>query len=414
MPADTTSRRSIPYVLWGFGLLAALLVVVSIRYLTRERVMVRTARATFQDLVKASSANGKVQPIEDFQAHAQTSGVVERVYVTVGEKVQAGQLLLKMDDADAAARVASSQSALRAAELAAGDIQHGGTQDERNTFASDLTRAQLQQRQDATALASLQKLQKTGAASASEVASAEERLRLDEASLHSVQQHSTQRYGDADRAGARAHLDDARAALAAAQSSLASVNIRTPLAGTVYSIPVSQYDYIPAGDDLIYVSDLNRIQVLAYFDEPEIGNLAVGQQVKIVWDAKPGKAWHGHITVAPTSIITYGTRNVGECYITVDDARGDLLPNSNVTVTVTTAQHPHVLSVPHEALHNDGGQDYVYRIVDSKLKRTPVTVGFVTLTRVEIVSGLKENDLVALSPTTNRELSDGLEVTPVP
>src|SRR5258707_2963396 len=46
--------------------------------------------------------------------------------------------------------------------------------------------------------------------------------------------------------------------------------------------------------------------------------------------------------------------------ISVDDARGELLPNTNVIVTVTTAQRFNALSIPREALHTDGG-DFVDR-----------------------------------------------------
>jgi len=159
------------------------------------------------------------------------------------------------------------------------------------------------------------------------------------------------------------------------------------------------------------VADLNLIQVRAYFDEPEIGKLVNGQKVRIVWDAKPDLAWHGHIVQVPTTVVSYGTRNVGECLIAVDDARGDLLPNTNVTVTVTLAQQKDVLSIPREALHTDGPLNFVYRVVNHKLVRTPVQLGaVVNLTRVEIASGLTEKDVVALSATNNRDLTNGLAV----
>jgi HlyD family secretion protein len=416
MPSNPEKRRTIPIILWASGLVALILVVVAVHYLTRERVEVRTAKVSYQDLIKTSSTNGNVEPIDDFQPHAQVAGVVEEVYVNVGDKVKPGQLLLKMDDADAKARLASAQSNLEAAQLALSDITHGGTQDERNTYAANLSSARLQRQQDAASLAALQQLQQKGAASAAEIAAAQQRLEVDDSSLHSIEQHSTQRYGDADRAGAQARVGDAQAALAAAQSSYASVNIKSPLAGTVYAIPIYQYDYVAAGVDLIYVADLNRIQVLAYFDEPEVGNLANGQPVKITWDAKQDRAWHGHISVAPTSIISYNTRNVGECIITVDDAHGDLQPNANVIVYVTTAQHSHALSVPREALHTDDANDYyVYRIIKDKLVRTSVQVtgGIVNNTRAEITGGLAEGDVVATTPTTPRDLTNGLEVIPV-
>jgi len=116
----------------------------------------------------------------------------------------------------------------------------------------------------------------------------------------------------------------------------------------------------------------------------------------------------------PTTIVNYGTRNVGECIITVDDANGDLAPNSDVTVTVTTQQHPHVLSIPREALHTEGVKNFVYKVVRDKLVQTTVGVSVVNLTRVEITSGLSESDLVATSAISNRELENGLEIIPIP
>jgi HlyD family secretion protein len=403
------------FVIWGAALIVILLALYAIRSLTRERVSVRAAQGSYQNLIKSSSTTGKVELQDDFQAHAPVAGQVQEIYVDVGDKVKAGQLLLKMDDADALARLASANSALRAAELSASDIEHGGTQDERNTYASDQSRARLQRQQDAASLTALEQLQQKGAASPAEIDAARARLQVDDNTLHSIAQHSTERYGEADRARAQAQLADARAAVAAAQRAYASADIRTPISGTVYYLPVARYDYVSIdNNDLVYVADLTHLRITAYFDEPEIGNLADGQPVTITWDAKPGETWHGHITQAPTTIISYGTRNVGECFIDVDDADGVLQPNANVIVTVTTAQHQHVLSVPREALHFDGTQPYVFRILHKKLFRTNVQTGIINLNQVEITSGLAEGDVVALNATTNRDLSDGLEVTPVP
>jgi len=406
----TEPRRLNPVLLWGIFLAAIVLVVVSVRAFTRDVVEVRVAAVNHQNLLSTVPTNGKVEPIEKFQAAAPSAGVIAKIYVEVGQKVKSGQLLIKMSDSDAVARLASTTSALRAAEASRHDIQQGGSQEERIGLANDLSRAELQQQQAAKDLAALKQLQQKGAASPSEVAAAEQRLQATQNAVHNVQQRSTQRYSTADLTRSEAQLNDASAAVMAARSGYAGANIRSPLAGTVYSIPVSAYDFVPAGENLLDVADLNRIQVRAYFDEPEIGKLAVGQAVKIVWDAKPDRAWHGHISRTPTTVITYGTRNVGECIITVDDANGDLLPNTNVIVTVTTSQRFNVLSVPREALHTEGASEFVYRVIGGKLVRTPVQIGILNLTRVEIASGLSEKDTVALSATSNRDLSNGLAV----
>ncbi len=405
----TETRRLTPLTLWAILLTVIVLAYIIYRSTTRDLIEVRASTVDHQNMVSAISTNGKVEPIGEFQAYAPAAGVVAKVYVQVLQKVRAGDLLIKMDDSDAVAKLASATAILRTAEATLQDMKQGGSQEERITLSGDLSRAQLQQQQAQKDIAALQQLQQTGAASASEVAAAQERLQVANTSLQNIQNRTTQRYSPSDRARVEAQVADARAALLAAHSTYNSYNIRTPQAGTVYSIPASTYDFVPAGENLVDVADLNKIQVHAYFDEPEIGKLGVGQAVKITWDAKPTQTWHGHITVAPTTVVTYGTRNVGECLITVDDARGDLLPNTNVVVTVTVAQRFNTLTIPREALHSDSG-DFVYRIVNNKLVRTPVQVGLLNLVRAEITGGLSEKDIVARNATNNRELTNGLPV----
>lgn len=409
----TVERRLNPAITWGGLLIVVLLVVLVIRSFTREVVSVRVAPVTYQNLLSTVSTNGKVEPIEEFQAHAPAPGVVEKIYVGVGEKVTPGQLLIKMNDSEAISRLATANAALKSAEAQEADLLHGGTQEERLSMANDLSRARLQQEQATKDLATLEALQQKGAASPSEVAAARARLDSANDTLSGLQKRSSDRYSSSDRSRAAAQVAEAKAAMASARNGYADANIRAPFAGTVYSIPVNEYDFVPAGEDLLDLADLNRIQIRAYFDEPEIGKLAKGQSVKIVWDAKPGLSWNGHITQAPTTVITYNTRNVGECIITVDDARGDLLPNTNVTVTVTTSRRFNVLSIPREALHTQGANNYVYRVINHHLVWTAVQVGLVNLSRVEIVGGLTDKDVVALNATSNRDLANGIEVKTV-
>jgi HlyD family secretion protein len=406
----TETRRLNPVLLWVIFLAVLALAILAAYYFNSNQVEIKAASVTRQPLSRTVSTTGRVEPIDYFPAYAPAPGVVTKIYVDVLQKVKAGDLLIKVDDSDAVAHLASANATLQTAEANLHDLTQGGTQDERNSLSGDLNRAQLQQQQATNDLAALKQLQEKGAASVSEVSAAQQRLQTADSTVKSLQMRSTQRYSGSDHNRAEAQVADARAAVASAQNSYAKANIRSPISGTVYSIPVAVYDFVKEGDSLMDVADLNHVQIRAYFDEPDIGKLAAGQSVTVKWEAKEGLTWHGHIKLPPTTVITSGTRNVGECLITVDDAKGDLLPNTNVVVTVTTAHHLDVLSVPREALHTDGG-DYVYRIVSNKLVHTPVQIGILDQTRVEIVSGLSEKDTVALSATTaNRELSNGLAV----
>ena len=409
--ASTTRKRTL-----FIALVVAILCVVAYVYYrgSRSDVTVRTARLERTNLFIPVPTNGKVEPESDFQPHAPTAGVVEKIFVKLGENVRSGQELLRMDASEAQSRISTAQATLQANQAALLNLQRGGTQDELLSERSDLTAAQTQLTQATASYTSLQTLAAKGAASANEVAAARQRELDAQARVAQLETRGKQRYGAQDLSTGQAQVAQARAALAAARSDYTGVDIRAPFAGTVYSLPVAQYDFVQTGEALINVANLSRLRVRAYFDEPDIGKLANGQPVEIKWDARPNQTWHGHISQMPTTVITYGTRNVGECLIAVDDARGNLLPNTNVTVTVTTSQRFNVLSLPREALRNEGGVNFVYRIMNGRLVRTPVTVGVANLTRFEVLSGLQQGDVVALGATTSVDLTDDLRVEPQP
>lgn len=412
--AIASARRSSRWV-WLVSAVALIFIFYAVRMLTRGKLPVRAAEANVGNLTTTEATNGKVEPQINFEAHAPFAGLIHQLYVHEGQKVPAGKLLVAMDDSEAKARLAAALAAVRGAQAAYQAAQRGGTAEERLTLSGDLHNATTARDQAQHDLDALRKLQDTGAASASEVNAAEQRLAADNSSIQSLQQRQTGRYDSADLAHAQANLQDAQAAYAAAEDAMRQAIVHAPFAGTVYSLPVSRSEYVQQGDRLLSLADLKKLQVRAYFDEPEIGALEVGQPATIVWDAHPKQTWHGHIARIPSTIITYGnTRNVGEVLIVLDDADGDLLPDTNVRVTVTVANESNVLKVPRDALHIENGSSYVYRIEDGTLHRTPVTVGRLNLTDVQIVSGLKAGDLVALGTTNAQPLGDGEPVNVMP
>lgn len=384
-----------------------------VRMETRSKVPIRTAVVVRGELKSSIPTNGKVEPQVNFEAHAPFPGLIKALYVHEGEKVSQGTLLLSMNDTDARARLATALSALKSAQDSYNATLQGGTQEERLSLDSEMSKAQIDRDQAQHDLGALQKLQSTGAASASEVATAQERLDTDNASLAALNQKKTHRYDADDLSREKAALVDAQTGYAAAQAVVDAANVRAPFAGTVYLIPVSKTEYVQQGELLVQMANLSKMQVRAYFDEPEIGKLRVGQPLTIQWDAQPGKIWHGHILRIPSTIIAYTTRNVGEVLVTIDDADNDLLPNTNVRVIVTTADQPNALNIPREALHTENGQPYVYRVKGDTLQRTAVTIGNLNVTQVGIVSGLKEGDVVALGSTNGQPIGDGVPIVEV-
>lgn len=377
---------------------------------TRSRLPIRVAQVQRGDIVRTSSTNGIVEPQANFEATAPYAGVVKAVYVHEGDKVPKGKLLVAMDDTEARTRLAAAVAGLSAAQANYDALTKGGTQQERYTLAGDIARTQSDRDQAESQLATLKRLAGQGAASANEVAAAQQRLDQANASLALLSQRRKAPYAAPDLEHAKAALADAQASYEAAQRTLSETSVRAPFDGTVYSLPVSATQYVQQGDHLLEMADLTRLQVRAYFDEPEIGQLAVGLPIKIVWDALPGRSWQGHILRLPSTVITYTTRHVGAAIVTVDNADGTLLPNTNVTVTVTTSSTPNILYIPREGLHSSDGEDFVYRLEGEKLRRVRVKVGVNNLTEIQITDGLREGETIALGTTNGQPIIDGVPV----
>ena len=393
---------------WIWAGLAVVLVAVFLlsRQFTEDSIPVHAAVVARSTLRSTSSTNGLVEPVHNYAFYAPLATSVLQIPVHEGELVKAGQLLMQLDAINARARVASATSGLRSAQASLDALRNGGSLADQQRLASDLQRAKLNLQQAQSEFQALSKLQTTGAASASEVAASRQRQLLAAQAVQAFEMRQTRPYAPIELERAEAAVHDAQAALDAARSVLAQTTVVAPVAGTVYAVNVGRSDYVEEGKLLLQMADLSHERVRAYFDEPDIGRLAVGQPIRIVWDARPGREWHGHITQLPSTIVSYGTRNVGEVLISVDDPQDGLLPQTHVTVTVTTDSEANVLTVPREALHSESGKPYVFRIVNGRLVHTIVTTGTINLTEASITSGLHEGDVVATSALTDLALED--------
>ena len=396
--------------LWIGAVVILIFVYFGARSLTRDRLPVRVAQVSQEPLASTISTNGMVEPVHNIEVHASVSALVKAVYVQAGDTVPAGKLLMQLDDIDARAKLASADSAVKAAQASLESTTQNGTLEQRQAATADVARNKLERDQAQRDVDALVKLSASGAASPSEVAAARQRLATAEANLHAAETTVQSRYSPAEVARAQAAVRDAEAGRQAAQQVLEQSAVHAPAAGTIYSLNVNATEFVEQGKLLLQMADLHQERVRAYFDEPEIGKLAVGQPILIKWDAKPGHVWHGRIERVPITIITSGTRNVGEVFIHIDDMDGQLLPETHVTVTATTSSQSNALSIPREALRSENGKTYVFKINGDELKKTFVVTGALNLTQVAILSGLQVGDWVATGTTTGQPLQEDVPI----
>jgi HlyD family secretion protein len=121
-----------------------LIVLVAVWFLSRkdESTGVYVAPAVYQDINLLVTTNGTVFPTNEFQARAFWPGIVDKVYVELGDKVKPGQMLVSMKDPFAISRLATANAALQGARVGNQNILSGGSQEDLIGLRADLQHAE--------------------------------------------------------------------------------------------------------------------------------------------------------------------------------------------------------------------------------------------------------------------------------
>src|SRR5580700_11265840 len=93
------------WLVWAAGIAVAVLLLAS--FMSRDdAIPVRAATVERSTIRSVISTNGKVEPLQSFEAHAPVGTTVKRLLVREGDRVKRGQLLAQLDDADASGQAA--------------------------------------------------------------------------------------------------------------------------------------------------------------------------------------------------------------------------------------------------------------------------------------------------------------------
>src|SRR5277367_422147 len=118
MPLNGNSSSRQPRRWWVTALAIVAAVIVLAAFVSRrdDSLQVRTAVVEQGAIRSVVSTNGKIEPVNNFEAHAPVSTSIRRVLVKEGAPVKKGQLLVVLDDADARAQAARADTQLRTAQ----------------------------------------------------------------------------------------------------------------------------------------------------------------------------------------------------------------------------------------------------------------------------------------------------------
>ena len=242
---------------------------------------------------------------------------------------------------------------------------------------------------------------------AAEVAQARANLALAESTFNRTQQLEREQFVSATaRDQALNALRVAQATVQLAEARLARTKIVAPFGGIIGIRRVSVGDYVKEGQDLVTLEDVSSLKVDFRLPEQLLAELRSGQSVEIGSDALPGKTYPGVIDAIDPLIDQSGRALVLRARLKNPD--GQLRPGMFVRTRIILDVRPNALTVPEEAIVPVGAEQYVFRVVDGKAQRIKVTTGIRREGRVEILGGLKADDVVVTAG--QMKVRDGVAV----
>ena len=222
-------------------------------------------------------------------------------------------------------------------------------------------------------------------------------LSLDRAKQLAARQFGPQATVDS----AQAAYDQANAGIAKTQAIISQKLVRAPFDGELGVRHVEIGQFLTAGTQIVTLTDLSTLYANFTVTEKDSAALKVGQTVRILVDAYPGRNFEGKITTIEPQIAA-DTRNI-RVQATLDNPDRILKPGMFTTTTVVLPDKPAVVTVPETAVDYTLYGDSVYLITEKKeddgksnlsAVRTFVRTGNRINGRAEIVSGLKPGDRV--------------------
>jgi HlyD family secretion protein len=408
-PEDVTKEgflmRNKRWIIGGSAvvLLAGSLVVA--RATTRSKPEVvespfRLGKVQAEDLQVSVREVGVVDPVIKVDVKSAVSGRILKLKVREGDVVTAGQVLAEVEpDVNQAQSLSDVKSGVTQADLKLRDAERALAA-QQALFDNGLIASQV-----------LKDYKTTRDLAADALASAKSRYQI-------VEDHGIPISGASNSQQAR---------------------VTSPMAGVIITKGVQLGETVTSGVSsfnegtvMFTVADLKSLIIRVNLNEVDIAKVRKGQPVRVTLDAYPQKTFTGYVRfVAPAAKVVDKIK-VFEIEVALDHLDDAFRTGMSANVEILGEKRANALSIPLEALQRRDGQTVVYRLKGSLpakevdkarealngrskfvwlsenwkgyFEPVPVNAGIATLERVEITSGLRPGDQVALEDVTRKKV----------
>ena len=343
-------------------------------------------------------ATGKIQPITKVEVKSKASGIVEKLYVDINNRVHKGQPLAQLDQQEILAQVEAQRAQLAAAQANVGTFEANIEEDKVNALAPDLPmykttldRNLQMQKEGVVSKQALDDANRDYLAALTKKDAAKAQVGVDVAKLKQ----------------ARAQVLQSEASLKQLEEQLSYTTIVAPMDGVILSRDVEIGDAVSSilvlGSTATLImteGDINQVYVQGKVDEADIAHVYMNQPARIKVESFRDRVFNGKVTkIAPLGVEKDNVTTF-EVRVSIDNPGGELKANMTANAEILIDEHKGVLEVPENAVIYDGQKNASVEVPDKSKKdgkrKLPVKVGLSNGSVTEIVSGLKEGDQVVL------------------
>ena len=205
-----------------------------------------------------------------------------------------------------------------------------------------------------------------------------------------------------------------------AASDVSDTIITTPISGYIIGKPTPVGQTISSGIStpqvIMSVATLDNMEIETLVDESDIGQVKNGQKVKFTVDAYPNETFTGKVRLISRSATTENNVIYYKVYVTVDDAKGKLLPTMTARTEIIIDEANDVTIVPLNCVYNDGSRHYV-KVYNKKTKETrdvDVTLGLTSDSNVAVTAaGLSVGDKLLVKKAVSKQTSNRMGPPPM-
>jgi HlyD family secretion protein len=236
--------------------------------------------------------------VTDAQLGFKVPGRVAERLVSEGDRIQAGQLVARLDDVEQREQLALRRAELAGAEAALAGLVAGSRPQEIAAAEATLRSTEADHDRARLDFARQQELRAKDAIAERELEASQAQLKVAEArTAESAERLKLVKEGPRaeDIAQARARVEQVRASLALAETQLENTRLVAPLTGVVLSHNIEPGEFVSAGTPVVTVADTAHVWVRAYVNQTDLGRVHLGQKVEVRTDTFPDKAYEGLI-----------------------------------------------------------------------------------------------------------------------